>query len=39
MPREWPIEFSPLWLRDAAIDAEAGAFAAWAFWLAAWRLA
>jgi hypothetical protein len=36
---EWPIECSPLGLRDLALDAQASAFAAWALWLAAWGLA
>jgi hypothetical protein len=36
---EWPIELSPLWLRDIALDAQASAFALWALWLAAWGLA
>ncbi len=32
---ECPIELSPLWLRDIALDAQASAFALWALWLAA----
>ncbi len=39
MPKAWPIELSPLWWRDLALDAQSGAFTAWALWLDAWGLA
>ncbi len=36
---EWPVELSPLALRDAAIEAQIIAFAVRALWLATWGLA
>lgn len=39
MPQQWPVELSPFYLRDCALDAQACAFACLALWLAAWGLA